>query len=141
MEPAERRDLLIDAEARRLTNRHAGPVIAAGSTGSMPATAKFLHVVASLPQGAVVLPGLDCDLDEEAWQSIGGKRNDEGRFTEHPASSHPQYAMHALLDRFGIKRGDVEILEAPAPDGRDVLLSEAMRPSNATAQWHDRLRQ
>src|ERR1700727_3609049 len=47
--------------------------------------------------------------------------------------------MHALLERFGIGRGDVEILKAPAPHGRDVLLSEAMRPSNATAQWHDRL--
>src|SRR3984957_20641988 len=129
LEPAERRDRLIDAEARRLAAHHAGPVIAAGSTGSMPATAKFLHVVSSLPQGAVVLPGLDGDLDEEAWQSIGGKRNDEGHFTEQPASSHPQYAMHALLDRFNFKRGDVEILEVPAPAGRDVLLSEAMRPS------------
>ena len=47
--------------------------------------------------------------------------------------------MHALLDRFGIKRGDVEILGKPAPGGREVLVSEAMRPSNATAQWHDRL--
>ncbi|MGA2057908.1 MAG: double-strand break repair protein AddB [Bradyrhizobium sp.] len=139
MEPAERRDRLIDAEARRLAAHHAGPVIAAGSTGSMPATAKFLHVVASLPQGAVVLPGLDTDLDESAWQSIGGERNDEGRFIEHPAASHPQFAMHALLDRFGLKRGDVEILKPPRPGGRDVLLSEAMRPSNATAQWRDRL--
>jgi ATP-dependent helicase/nuclease subunit B len=139
IEPAARRDLLIDAEAKRLAAHHAGPVIAAGSTGSMPATAKFLRVIASLPQGAVVLPGLDTDLDEDSWQSIGGERNDEGRFTEHPASSHPQYAMHALLDRFGIKRGDVEILGGPGLGARDVLLSEAMRPSNATAQWHDRL--
>ena len=52
-----------------------------------------------------------------------------GKFTEHPASNHPQFAMHALLERFGIKRGDVDILGTPAPDGRDVLLSEAMRPS------------
>src|SRR5581483_926716 len=59
MEPAARRDLLIDAEARRLALHHHGPVIAAGSTGSMPATAKFLHVIAKLPNGAVVLPGLD----------------------------------------------------------------------------------
>ena len=139
IEPAARRDLLIDAEAKRLAAHHAGPVIAAGSTGSMPATAKFLHVIAQLPQGAVILPGLDTDLDESSWQSIGGMRNDEGRFTENPAASHPQFAMHALLERFGIGRGDVEILEAPAPHGRDVLLSEAMRPSNATAQWHDRL--
>src|SRR6202171_4904391 len=55
IEPAARRDLLIEAEARRLTAHHQGPVIAAGSTGSMPATAKFLHAVATLPQGAGVL--------------------------------------------------------------------------------------
>ena len=139
IEAATRRDHLIDAEAARLAAHHAGPVIAAGSTGSMPATAKFLHVIAQLPQGAVVLPGLDTDLDEASWQSIGGERNDEGRFIEHPASSHPQFAMHALLERFGIGRRDVEILGTPASFGREVLLSEAMRPSNATAQWHDRL--
>jgi ATP-dependent helicase/nuclease subunit B len=141
IEPAARRDRLIDAEAKRLAARHAGPVVAAGSTGSMPATAKFLHVIAQLPQGAVVLPGLDTDLDEASWQSIGGERNDKGQFVEHPASSHPQYAIHALLERFCIHRGDVEILATPAPFGREVLLSEAMRPSNATAQWHDRLAQ
>jgi ATP-dependent helicase/nuclease subunit B len=139
IEPAARRDLLIEAEARRLTAHRDGPVIAAGSTGSMPATAKFLHAVASLPQGAVVLPGLDTDLDDAAWQLIGGIRDAQGKFTDHPASNHPQFAMHALLQRFGIKRGDVEVLGTPAPHGRDVLVSEAMRPSNATAQWHRRL--
>jgi ATP-dependent helicase/nuclease subunit B len=141
IEPAERRDKLISAEAARLTTHHKGPVIAAGSTGSMPTTAKFLHAVAKLPQGAVVLPGLDTDLDEESWRGIGGERDDNGHFKELPASNHPQFAMHTLLDRFGIKRGDVEILQEPASNGRDVLLSEAMRPSNATAQWHDRLEQ
>jgi ATP-dependent helicase/nuclease subunit B len=139
IEPARRRDLLIEAEARRLTARRDGPVIAAGSTGSMPATAKFLHAVGALPQGAVVLPGLDTDLDDDAWRSIGGVRDGRGKFTTHPASNHPQFAMHALLHRFGITRGDVEILGAPARHGRDVLVSEAMRPSNATAQWHRRL--
>src|SRR4051795_6049892 len=99
IEPAARRDLLIDAEARRLTAQPHGPVIAAGSTGSMPATAKFLHAVASLPHGAVVLPGLDTDLDDDAWRTIGGVRDSLGKFAEHPVSNHPQYAMHALLDR------------------------------------------
>jgi ATP-dependent helicase/nuclease subunit B len=141
IEPAARRDRLIDAEARRLTAHHEGPVIAAGSTGSMPATAKFLHAVATLPQGAVVLPGLDTDLDDDAWQLIGGIRDAQGKLTTPPAPNHPQFAMHALLDRLGIKRGDVEILGEPAPLGRDVLVSEAMRPSNATAAWHRRLGQ
>ena len=141
IEPAARRDLLIEAEAVRLTMNLEGPVIAAGSTGSMPVTAKFLHAVAALPQGAVVLPGLDTDLDDDAWQLIGGVRQADGQFTTAPASNHPQFALHALLQRFGIKRGDVEILGEPARDGRDVLASEAMRPSNATAHWHARLAQ
>src|SRR4051795_9402224 len=136
IEPAARRDLLIVAEAKRLTAHRDGPVIAAGSTGSMPATAKFLHAVARLRQGAVVLPGLDTDLDDEAWRMIGGIRNAQGKFTTPPSSNHPQYAMHGLLDRFGIRRSDVEILGAPAPHGRDVLVSETMRPSTATEKWH-----
>jgi ATP-dependent helicase/nuclease subunit B len=140
IEPAARRDMLIEAEAARLTARHDGPVIAAGSTGSMPTTAKFLHAVAALPRGAVILPGLDTDLDDEAWRSIGGIRDPQGgRFTTPPASNHPQFAMHALLHRFGIERRDVEILAPPTPHGRDVLASEAMRPATATAQWHQRL--
>ena len=141
IEPAARRDLLIEAEAKRLTTHHDGPVIAAGSTGSMPATARFLHAIANLPQGAVVLPGLDTDLDDDAWQMIGGVRDAQGKFTTHPASNHPQFAMHALLHRLGIQRSDVEIVGAPAAHGRDMLVSEAMRPSNATAQWHQRLAQ
>jgi ATP-dependent helicase/nuclease subunit B len=141
IEPAARRDLLIEAEAKRLTAHHDGPVIAAGSTGSMPATARFLQAIARLPQGAVVLPGLDTDLDDDAWQMIGGTRDAQGKFTTPPASNHPQFAMHALLDRLGIRRSDVEIVSAPAAHGRDVLVSEAMRPSNATAQWHERLAQ
>src|SRR4051812_30288135 len=140
IEPAARRDRLIDAEAARLKQHHDGPVIAAGSTGSMPSTAKFLHVVARLPQGAVVLPGLDTDLDEEAWKSIGGIKDAQGGFTMPPASNHPQYAMHALLARFAIKRRDVAILGRPTQGGREVLASEAMRPSSATAEWHERLK-
>jgi len=140
IEPAARRDLLIEAERQRL-EKHGGPVIAAGSTGSMPVTAKLLHAIATLPQGAVVLPGLDTDLDDAAWQLIGGVRNAAGQFTTAPASNHPQFAMQALLQRFGIKRGDVEILGEPAAHGREILASEAMRPSNASAQWHQRLTQ
>jgi ATP-dependent helicase/nuclease subunit B len=138
IEPAARRDLLIEAEAARLIQHHDGPVIAAGSTGSMPATARFLKTIAGLPQGAVVLPGLDTDLDDEAWQLIGGVTDAHGKISA-TTSNHPQFAMHALLEKFGLKRGDVEPLGTPAPHGREMLASEAMRPSNATAQWHTRL--
>jgi ATP-dependent helicase/nuclease subunit B len=138
IEPAARRDRLIEAEAARLIAHHDGPVVAAGSTGSMPATARFLKAIAGLPQGAVVLPGLDTDLDEDAWQLIGGVKDAQGRLSA-TASNHPQFAMRGLLDQFGLKRGDVEPLGTPAPHGRELLMSETMRPANATAQWHRRL--
>ena len=141
IEPAARRDLLITRKPRA-SARPDGPVIAAGSTGSMPSTAKFLHAVARLPHGAVVLPGLDTDLDDESWQSIGGVRDAQGKFTTPPASNHPQFAMHALLDRVRHPRATMSKFWHPCvPQGRDVLVSETMRPSTATAQWHDRLEQ
>ena len=138
IEPAARRDLLIKAEAARLT-RAAGPVIAAGSTGSMPTTADLLVTIARLPHGAVVLPGLDTDLDEGAWRLIGG-RHDPARHDQiDPASGHPQFAMHGLLRRLGVTRDAVTVLHAPAPHGRERLLSEALRPAAATDLWQDRL--
>jgi ATP-dependent helicase/nuclease subunit B len=138
IEPARRRDLLIEAEAVRLAAHHPGPIIAAGSTGSMPATARFLRMVASLPHGAVVLPGLDVDLDHHSWTLIGGVQSSADQTTL-PAPSHPQFAMHALLARFGLTREDVKPLGHHAPYGRETLVSEAMRPANATAHWHQRL--
>lgn len=138
IESARRRDLLIEAEAARIAVLP-GPFIAAGSTGSMPSTAKFLHAIARHPQGAVVLPGLDTDLDSESWRAIGGVRDSEGRFVEHPLSSHPQYALHGLLDLMGLDRDAVEVLAAPTAHGRELLASEALRPATRTAQWHQRL--
>ena len=72
VEPAARRDALIKAEAARLARKTDAPVIAAGSTGSIPATAELIATIARLPHGAVVLPGLDTDLDEASWRLIGG---------------------------------------------------------------------
>ena len=46
-------------------------MVAAGSTGSIPATAELLKAIARHDRGAVVLPGLDQDLDEAAWDAIG----------------------------------------------------------------------
>src|SRR6266852_5404593 len=73
IEPAARRDALIKAEATRLSAHADGPVIAAGSTGSMPATAELIAAIAKLNRGAVVLPGLDLALDAQSWELIGGR--------------------------------------------------------------------
>jgi len=138
IEPAMRRDRLIAAEAARLASRPGNPVIAAGSTGSMPATAKLLATIAGLPHGAVLLPGLDTELDEESWNIIGGVAQ-PGCASLPPAPGHPQFAMRALLARMGVKRRDVGILAQPSPYGRETLASEALRPAAATDKWRTRL--
>jgi ATP-dependent helicase/nuclease subunit B len=106
IEAAERRDRLLVAEAVRLAEARTGPVIAAGSTGSMPATAALLTAIAALPNGALVLPGLDTELDRKSWECIGGRedRAEPGHEAAAPAAGHPQFAMHMLLRRIGTDR-------------------------------------
>ncbi|UDQ87575.1 double-strand break repair protein AddB, partial [Xanthobacter autotrophicus] len=129
VEPAARRDALVDAEARRLTalGTAAGPVIAAGSTGSMPATARLLKAIASLPHGAVVLPGLDLDLDAPSFDRLADPVLG--------APDHPQYGLARLLGTLGVERGEVIPLAPPAPFGRERLMGEALRQAETTDLW------
>lgn len=130
---SDRRVRLLNALSDQWTDQPPqGVTIAAGSTGTAPATARLLGVVASLPQGAVVLPGLDEGLAEDAWAQVG--------------EQHPQGAMKRLLDRFGATRADVRPWW-PEADSRGRwrrrLINEALRPAEATADWLaqiDRLR-
>jgi ATP-dependent helicase/nuclease subunit B len=121
IEASQRRDALIRAEAARLMRGNTGPVIAAGSTGSMPSTAGLIATIAMLPHGAVVLPGLDTVLDEESWRLIGTRGDGTQPDAIAPAIGHPQFAMHGLLARIGITRAQVAILpsqqrsELPSP--------------------------
>jgi ATP-dependent helicase/nuclease subunit B len=133
IERSERRDRLIEAEGNRLASLPDSPVIAAGSTGSMPATAKLIAKIATLPRGAVVLPGLDTSLDDASWRAIGEASGAPS------GVGHPQFAIHALLTRMEIGRGDVVTLGASQSPGRELLLSEALRPAESTDLWPARL--
>ncbi len=132
IELAERRDRLLKAEAARLARETDAPVIVAGSTGSIPATAELIATIARLPHGAVVLPGLDTDLDENSWRLIAG---DDAKGIA-PAPGHPQFAMQALLARIGIARDAVDQLALPG--GREKVMSEALRPAAVTDLWPQR---
>lgn len=129
--PVARRNLLMAQETARLEKGSPYPVIAAGSTGTVPATARLLKVIASLPNGAVVLPGLDQSLDEESWSLLA----------EHP--EHPQAGMAELLRKLGAARGDVAYVPGSAPDARASarlnLASEALRPVESTDHWQQYL--
>nr|WP_205789924.1 double-strand break repair protein AddB [Microvirga makkahensis] len=134
-DPAQRRTALIEAEARRLTRERPGhPIIVAGSTGSVPATASLMAAIARLPRGAIVLPGLDTDLDEASWSTIGGAGDDE----TDPVHGHPQASLRRLMDKhLRIPRSEVVILGEPPEQARarNHLLSEALRPADTTDRW------
>ena len=125
MNPAARRDLGLRALAARLeASPPDGPVIAAGSTGSIPATAQLLAVISRLPQGAVVLPGLDRMLDDASWTAL-----DPG---------HPQYGLAQLLRVIGAERDDVkDWFDAEPNRAREILLSETLRPAPTTDAWRE----
>ncbi len=125
----KRRDALIKAEAARLARKTDEPVIVAGSTGSIPSTAELIATIARLPHGAVVLPGLDTDLDEASWRLIAGDEKRESR--RHRVIRNSRW--QALLARIGIARDAVVPLAMPR--GRERLVSEALRPAAATELW------
>lgn len=126
IDAADRRNRLIRAQAeswRKAPPKHR--IVAAGSTGSIPATAELLAVVAHLPDGALVLPGLDAGIDEDSWRAL-----DE---------SHPQFMLRQLLAVCEASRADVMLWPAcesgAGLEDRRRLIRETMRPAATSAAW------
>ncbi|MBT7570013.1 MAG: double-strand break repair protein AddB [Rhodospirillaceae bacterium] len=125
IDPALRRNQILEAQAEHWRcHPPAGPVIAAGSTGSIPATAELLSVIAGLPAGALVLPGLDTELDPASVSDV---------------PHHPQFGMMALLDGLDVAPADVPVwpseMAGEPHAGRARLIAEVMRPARETSQW------
>ncbi|MGE5516088.1 MAG: double-strand break repair protein AddB [Bacteroidota bacterium] len=126
LDPQERINRVLDAQAARWRATPPDtPVIAAGSTGSRPATADLMAVILTLPRGKIVLPGLDLSMDAAAWSALD--------------DSHPQFGMKKLLNHLGVDRREVRPL-LPHPDpraARSALLAEALRPAATCEAWRD----
>ncbi|MFZ5610015.1 MAG: double-strand break repair protein AddB [Pseudomonadota bacterium] len=118
LDPAARRRRLMLAQAQSWQVRPpTHPVVAAGSTGSLPATAALLSVVARLPHGAVILPGLDETMEDEEWRAL--------------EPDHPQYGLKRLLETMGVDRHEVapwtDDAPPPAIAQRLVAVRHALR--------------
>lgn len=104
-----------------------GPVIAAGIANAEPTAARLLGVVARLPQGAVVLPGLDVDMPQAEWEAL------------RPYDSHPQIPLKLLLGEMSVARGEVQDWPARSvrdgPESRVSVIRHALCRPDRTAEW------
>ncbi len=134
--PTRHRDAILLSEAGRLSKQaHKGPVIVAGSTGSLPATAKLIDTIASLENGAVVLPGLDKDMAADHWQML--HETAVGGVPDPAIFSHPQFGLASLLKQLKIERDQIVELGSrdPLSAHRGRTISIALAPSRATGNW------
>ncbi len=98
------------------------PIIAAGSTGSQPATAALLRVIASLPQGKVILPALDKGMTDSEWEQI--------------SETHPQYGLKKLLEKMEVNREKVtSLIPLVTDDSNTKYIRTIFAPPLATANW------
>ena len=145
---ADRRNHLLAATAGRWRERPpAGFVCAAGITTAAPAVARLLRRVARLPEGSVVLPGLDLDMAEEEWAALGPHAPDTDGLRRSSLETHPQFHLKLLLDRMDVGRGEVGPWRASgarvpgaaprreAPPARSRAIAEAMAPAAFTERW------
>ncbi|HHB83094.1 MAG TPA: double-strand break repair protein AddB [Devosia sp.] len=103
------------------------PVIAAGSTGSVPSTARLLKAIAKLPRGCLVLPGLDTGLNSDTFKDLLRPEN--------APHGHPQYGLAQLLHRLGKTPGDVVELAPKDKTGRTRIVRHALALSKDTTHW------
>jgi ATP-dependent helicase/nuclease subunit B len=92
------------------------PVMIAGSTGSIPVVTDLMKVISHLPQGAVILPGLDLNIPDDVWNTL--------------PLSHPQSIMKNTIHVIGIPRDQVQILNSKHQLSKtEIAVREMMYPS------------
>ena len=102
-------------------------VLLAGITAPYPALTHLARVVADLPRGAVLLPGLDTAMDPGAWRAL--------------TSVHPQAGMRDLLSMLEVTREQVRawplVTNGGVPPSRPAILHQALRPTGAFAPLNE----
>ena len=123
IDAADRRNRLIVALAD-FWHRHPPetPVIAAGTTGSIPAVSKLLKSIINAKEGHLVLPGFDMTLDDEQWEVL--------------SETHPQYGFKHLFESIEFDRKNVKLWHKEHSQiSQTWLAQEIMRPGDTSTAW------
>lgn len=128
-DPQDRMRHVVETYERRWqTQPPTNPVLVVGSTGSRGETALFMRAVSHLPNGAVVLPGLDTELPTKVWHSFKSKGS---------TLDHPQAGLAKLLRIVDLSPEQLPLWHASETlnQQRNKLVSLALRPAPITDQW------
>ena len=114
VDPAERRNILLDLQCR-FWQKHppSKRIVVAGTTATYPMMRRLVKTVLDLPNGELILYGVDKNLDTQSYDKL-----DE---------SHPQFEIKQLLDV-------VDFCSVVNPQ-REKMVSELMRPASTTDKW------
>ena len=125
IDAADRAIKLLDAQTAEWATPPGHPVIVAGTTGGIAAVARMIRVVAGMPDGLVILPGLDLAMDDAVWDGL--------------EPGHPQAGMRQLLLSLNATRGDVQVFEPCVAqtegEGRCQALWQSLLPAQALGDW------
>ena len=139
VDPAMRARMMINARIERYkTSGSPGPVIIAGSTGSVPSTRRLLHTVSEMANGAVILPGLDKSVSNQEWAVLQG----ETESADETVESHPQFGLANLLASLRVTRDNVVDLGTPEEPVRvrNWVVSNALSLPRFSGAWKESLR-
>ena len=130
MEPMARRVAMLNALTDHWTeNPPDYPVIIAGSTGSLKATARLMRCVARLPKSAIILPGLDKNLRSTVWAKV--------------EDQHPQNALKRLIETIGVELNEVDdwphITGGAPMRACQRILCESLVPAESADDWPSRI--
>ena len=139
MGPAERRNHLLAALEQRLAQSvDAVPIIAVGITTSAKAVARVLRRVAMMPNGQVILPGVDRDLSDERWEDLSGTHEDaQGFGRRRNVEVHPQFHLKHLLELMGIDRSEIDMLPTAKPEPKGAAISEIFCLPEHSVLWQE----
>lgn len=125
IDAADRRNILSNKlNDTWISNPPNHPIIAAGTTGSIPSTAKLLKTILTLPNGRIVLPGIDTYMSNNAWDNI-----DE---------THPQATLKNLLISLEKDRNDIKIwgcVDDNTETIKEKFISDALIPAKNSDIW------
>lgn len=126
VDPTTRRNLFMAAQSSFWQQYPSkDPIIVAGIMGENTAIIDLLQTINAMPEGMVILPMLDKDMDAESWESIN--------------LCHPQWEMKTLLNTMGISYQQVQLWhQEDIPQEalqKAVLIREIMRPAAITDAW------